>query len=167
MLKAISESDLSDILLEKGADILKEKTKGTMLAMVVNDSMIKTFTEPLKEKLRSAIDEKGLDYIKPIIAEKLTNMDSSTGMELLTKINISPTDIRNTIVSAYHKIVVAYSDKLMDGLNISAIVEDKINKMSVEELEKLVLEVMKKELNTIVNLGALIGFILGLLNIIF
>ena len=101
------------------------------------------------------------------LLKKLTNIDGSAGMELLTKINISPTDIRNTIVSTYHKIVVAHADKLMDGLNISAIVEDKINKMSVEELEKLVLEVMKKELNTIVNLDALIGFILGLLNIIF
>jgi len=43
-------------------------------------------------------------------------------------------------------------------------VEDKINEMKTEELEKVVLAVMKKELDTIVNLGALIGFILGSLN---
>ena len=29
----------------------------------------------------------------------------------------------------------------------------------------MVLSVMKKELNTIVNLGALIGFVIGILNI--
>jgi len=33
------------------------------------------------------------------------------------------------------------------------------------ELENMVLSVMKKELNTIVNLGALIGFVIGILNI--
>ena len=44
-------------------------------------------------------------------------------------------------------------------------VEDKINAMSVDELERVVLEVMKSELNMIVNLGALIGFVLGLLNL--
>ena len=35
----------------------------------------------------------------------------------------------------------------------------------MRELEELVLSVMKKELNAIVNLGALIGFIIGILNI--
>ena len=37
--------------------------------------------------------------------------------------------------------------------------------MDVMELEDMVLSVMKKELNTIVNLGALIGFVIGILNI--
>ena len=39
--------------------------------------------------------------------------------------------------------------------------------MQPEELERLVLSVMKKELNSVVSLGALVGFILGLLNLIF
>ena len=54
---------------------------------------------------------------------------------------------------------------LADGLDVCGIVEQKINAMSVKELEKLVLSVMKKELNAIVNLGALIGFILGVVMI--
>ncbi|MDO4323480.1 MAG: hypothetical protein Q4C61_13220 [Lachnospiraceae bacterium] len=37
----------------------------------------------------------------------------------------------------------------------------------IGELEELVLSVMKKELDTIVNLGALIGFLLGIINILF
>ena len=41
----------------------------------------------------------------------------------------------------------------------------KINSMDVLELEKLILIIMKKELNALVNLGALIGFALGLLNL--
>ena len=38
--------------------------------------------------------------------------------------------------------------------------------MSVLELEKLILKVMKKELNAIVSLGGILGFIIGLLNIL-
>ena len=44
--------------------------------------------------------------------------------------------------------------------------EDKIVSMDVKELEVLILSVMKHELGMIVNLGALIGFILGLVNLI-
>ena len=38
--------------------------------------------------------------------------------------------------------------------------------MDVREFEKLVLSVMKKELQAVVNLGALIGFVIGLINLL-
>ena len=49
-------------------------------------------------------------------------------------------------------------------VHIAGTVESKINGMNVSELEALCLSVMKKELNAIVNLGALIGFIIGIVN---
>ena len=55
---------------------------------------------------------------------------------------------------------------LTSGIDIAAVVEDKINRMDVREFEKLVLSVMKKELQAVVNLGALIGFVIGLINLI-
>ena len=50
-------------------------------------------------------------------------------------------------------------------INVASIVEDKINSMSVAELEKGVLMVMKNELNMIVSLGGLIGLVIGCINI--
>ena len=50
-------------------------------------------------------------------------------------------------------------------IDVASIVENKINSMSVEELEKGVLQVMETELNMIVRLGALIGLIIGSINI--
>ena len=44
-------------------------------------------------------------------------------------------------------------------------VEEKVRQMDVLEVEELVLSVMKNELNTIVNLGALIGLLIGILNV--
>ena len=44
--------------------------------------------------------------------------------------------------------------------------EAKINSMDVKELEDLVMSVMKNELQTVVNLGALIGAIIGAVNIL-
>jgi uncharacterized membrane protein YheB (UPF0754 family) len=37
--------------------------------------------------------------------------------------------------------------------------------MDVLEVEELVLSIMKKELNSVVNLGAVIGFVIGIINI--
>ena len=39
--------------------------------------------------------------------------------------------------------------------------------VKMQELEKLVMSVMKKELGAVIYLGALVGFLIGLLNLIF
>ena len=62
-------------------------------------------------------------------------------------------------------MVSAKADQVLETIHVSEIVEQKINEMEVEELERLVLSVMKHELRTIVNLGALIGFVIGILNV--
>ena len=56
-------------------------------------------------------------------------------------------------------------DQFLEHFEISALIEEKINAMDILELENLVLTVMKKELDMIVNLGAVIGLLLGILNI--
>ena len=47
---------------------------------------------------------------------------------------------------------------------LMALVERKINEMDVLEVEKLTLSIMKKELDAVVNLGAFIGFVIGIIN---
>ena len=69
------------------------------------------------------------------------------------------------ISSAYHKLIVSGVKNTIENMDISHIIEEKINDMEVDELEDMVMAVMKKELNTIVNLGALIGCLIGILNI--
>ena len=55
--------------------------------------------------------------------------------------------------------------QLVGCIDVRGIVEAKINDMEVRELEDLVMSVMKNELQTIVNLGAVIGAIIGVVNI--
>jgi len=52
----------------------------------------------------------------------------------------------------------------MEKLNIAKIVEDKINGYNIKEFEDLLFSIMKKELNAIIWLGALLGFVMGFLN---
>ena len=68
---------------------------------------------------------------------------------------------------SYRGAVKSAVPALIDRINVSGMIEEKVNDMSNEQLEELVLSVMKHELNLIVNLGALIGLILGCLNLLF
>lgn len=87
-------------------------------------------------------------------------------MELLARFDMDEAKLRDTVIRAYRGFVTGYAEDLLRHLHVAKLVEDKINAMSLEELERLVQTVMRRELNTIVNLGALIGFILGLLNVL-
>ncbi len=53
---------------------------------------------------------------------------------------------------------------LIDRLKISKIVEDEINSFEIDFAEELILDIAKRELQAITNLGALLGAILGLLS---
>ena len=85
----------------------------------------------------------------------------------MDRFDISETVLRNIIISLYKKVVSNGIGKIFDKINIKELVKEKIDNMDIDELEEMVLTVMKKELDTIVNLGAVIGFILGLINIFF
>ena len=54
--------------------------------------------------------------------------------------------------------------RIIEMLNVSKIVEDKINSFEIDYTEKLILDIARKELNQITRLGALLGGILGLLS---
>ena len=75
--------------------------------------------------------------------------------------------LRELICSAYRSVSEKAVSGILKNMNISMMIEEKINEMQTEDLEKMVLAVMKKELDTIVNLGAFVGGILGILNMFF
>ena len=68
---------------------------------------------------------------------------------------------REGIVSVYRTIISDHLPRILESINISNIVESRIKEMDMEEAEKIILSVMKKELRAIVWLGALLGSIMG------
>ena len=72
----------------------------------------------------------------------------------------------NTIESIYRSIITEHLPKILDSIDISKIVRERINEMDVNETEKLIFQVMDKELKAIVWLGALLGLVMGSINIL-
>ena len=70
------------------------------------------------------------------------------------------------VESIYRTIISTQLPKILESINISKIVQERINEMDVEETEKLILQVMNKELKAIVWLGALLGLVMGSINIL-
>lgn len=72
----------------------------------------------------------------------------------------------NTIESIYRKMISEHLPKILASIDISKIVRERINEMDVNETEKLIFKVMNKELKAIVWLGALLGLLMGSINLL-
>lgn len=70
----------------------------------------------------------------------------------------------NMVESIYRSIINDHLPKILESIDISKIVRERINEMDVNETEKLIFQVMDKELKAIVWLGALLGLVMGSLN---
>lgn len=161
----ILEFNLGSVIAEKLYETVQEKIMNTMFGMFINDQFILSIKDQAEESLNHYIEEKGYDYILEYVkkeSELIQNKQISEGVLLLEQYDIPIGDI---FVTYYERMVDQNLQSALQQLNLAGLVEDKINAMDVKEVENLVLTVMQKELGTIVNLGALIGLILGLINV--
>ena len=164
IMDSIGKIDLKNTIATEAGRIIKEKTAGTMLAMFLSDELIDSFIQPVGAELEAYIAENGKDFVQKEVNEKIMVFEQKSVLDLCNEMEVEESKIREAIRSMYHKASENAVAGVLKNVDISAMIEDKINDMKTEELEKMVLAVLKKELDTIVNLGALIGFILGSLN---
>lgn len=166
IISEVKKVDFGSLIVDKGSPMIKDSIKNPMLKMFITDDLIASVAEPLGEKLKIMVDSEGRAYIQPLVQNKIDENESKSAFELFEKLNVSEIMLKGIVSSLIRKVISGGVGQVLESVDISGMVESKINDMDIDELEKLILQVMKKELNTIVNLGALIGFILGLVNLL-
>nr|MBQ5810948.1 DUF445 family protein [Clostridia bacterium] len=164
MLAAAKDMDLGKVVAEQGtAAILEKKSSLGMLSLVVNEHMLNAIMPTFAEKINEYIEENGKSMINRAVIKQL---DDYTNRPLHDVMDYTDKEqIEHIITVAYEKLISAIGRKFNDYLDIASVVESKVSAMSPKELEDLTMMVMKKELSAVVNLGGIIGLILGILNL--
>ena len=159
------KAEIGDLIATEGKKAIQMKVKG-MLKMFVNDDLINSIVQPMGGEVEKFIKEHSQEKIVPIVEDEISEIENKSISKLMSNFEINYDEMKNIIKSTYTNVVVNYISTVLERLDISKVVENKIKDMEVVELEKLILKVMKRELGAIVNLGALIGLVLGTLNIV-
>lgn len=166
ILNSINDMGVGTIISNECGKVIREKIQNTMFRMFLNDEIISSLTKMVGDEVQKYIDRNGEILIGNEVNKKLDGIESKSVSELLSSVDITEEKLDAAITKLYNKSVDKALDELFAKLNISKMIEDKINAMDMDELENLVLLVMKKELDTIVNLGAVIGLIMGVINML-
>ncbi len=163
LILAAEKINAGKIITDIAKETIEEKKQSLgMFAFIINDGIINSLFESFEGKINTYIAKKGyeklcpqiesivLDYMGKPISGFFEGADREKAVKVLADI------LKNALPPVFENV--------LPDIDIAGTVEKKINDMNVSELEALCLSVMKKELNAIVNLGALIGFLIGIIN---
>lgn len=160
----VLQKNVGEIIADKVLEIAKEKLKDSMFGMMLGGSLLEPIARQVEEKINEYVAEYGRPVVEQMVREESENLQAKTVGELFEQIEDSGVDLPALAVEQYESLVRARLPVVLDSLRLSEIVEERIQAMDVSEVEELMLSIMKKELGAVVNLGALIGLILGLVN---
>ena len=164
IMYAYREMNVGKMISERGIELLHEKKASLgMLGLLLNENTLGGILPHIGEKVNVYIEEHGPDFVRGVVSRQIDEYAARPIHDLLSL--VEEAQIRQVVGVAYEKLIEGISSQLSGLLDISATVEEKVMEMSPRELEALTMRVMKKELTAVVNLGALIGFVLGILNI--
>jgi uncharacterized membrane protein YheB (UPF0754 family) len=130
-------------------------TRGDLQNALKKVDLSETVKPLLQEKINNLIDQK-ITSISPMLMTFLPK-------EMLAKIKAS---ILDEILNALPELMEKLGDSFINKLPISELVVNNINKFDLERLEKMIVETSDKEFKFIEYLGGVVGFIIGVIQVI-
>ena len=120
----------------------------------------------LAKNINTMLRDNGEEIVSNMIGGEIDSFLNKPVSKLLEGHEEQLAQAVNTIESIYRSIITEHLPKILQSIDISKIVRERINEMDVNETEKLIFQVMDKELKAIVWLGALLGLVMGSINIL-
>lgn len=123
--------------------------------------------EAMIEQAESMIEEQGKDFVGNYVDGIYEDYLGKSVSEAVLFLEYKIPDLKQRIWSQYTSLVQNKFGKFVSTLNVQGIIEQKINDYDFRELENMIMEISKKELNALVWLGGLLGMIMGFVNLLF
>lgn len=130
---------------------------------------ISALAEPVEQALGKNINEMLQNNSKEIVGNLIGNeiehlMDCPMST-LLSDKDEQIEQAKHSVLSLYRTVIKEHLPKILETINVSKMIENRINEMDMNETETIIFQVMDKELKAIVWLGALLGMIMGSINV--
>lgn len=120
----------------------------------------------LTRNINEMLQKNGSEIVSNMVGNEVETFINTPVKQLLAGKDEQLAQVVKTLESVYRTVISDHLPRILESIDISKIVRDRINEMSMDETEKIIFEVMDKELKAIVWLGALLGLIMGSVNLL-
>ena len=120
----------------------------------------------LAKNINQMLSANGPEIVGKLVDNGVDDISQLSMQKLLQGKELQIAQATNTCIGLYRTIISEHLPRILEAINIPVIIESRINEMDMNETEKLIFQVMDKELKAIVWLGALLGAVMGCTNIL-
>ena len=163
ILSRISESRIGEYVSSKLIAEAKKTLGSSVASMLANwgiASAVGRIVEDLMMKNAPKIVEEEVESIE-------VELMTMKMCEIYQRFYSHIPQIVEMTTQIFKQVIETNLDKALAAVDVTGIVVEKIRGFNAEQLEDMVFGVMKRELNAIVYLGAVLGFLMGFVNLLF
>lgn len=162
--KAI-EQDIGKSIVDYAYDEIISNTKPILKGLT--SSALNSLKQPFAGKINGMIEEKSRPVIEKFIAEQAEELLQMPLKDLAVKYQDKIPQFKLYFWNLYEDIITNKLDDILKTVDISEVIQNKVNDLDLMELEKIIMSLMKKELNALIWLGGLLGVVMGLINVLY
>lgn len=145
---------------------MQERMRGTFLGRMMDDTVMETLQESMAGIIQRKMEEKAPEMISSELTRAAKQLLDTPVCDLAAPYAARIDELTHLIVQAYRGVLGSHLEKVLEKVDVAAIVEAKVNSFSAEQMEGLIFGMMKRELKAIVWLGGLLGFLMGFVNLL-
>lgn len=158
------EKQIGQILFDYAMQEVMANMNGMILMMA--QPALERAREPLLLKIDELIMEKCPELVEGYIGKEYENWMERPVKDLAVHLWSKKDVIREKIWECYLTLLEKKGADFFRKLDVASIVEDKINEFDLQELEKIIMDISRKELNALVWFGGLLGMVIGFINLL-
>ena len=158
------EKQIGQILFDYAIQEVMANMNGMILMMA--QPALERAREPLLLKIDELIMEKCPELVEGYIGKEYENWMERPVKDLTVHLLGKKEMIREKLWEYYLMLLEKKGADFFRKLDVASIVEEKINEFDLQELEKIIMDISRKELNALVWFGGLLGMVIGFINLL-
>lgn len=168
----VSDEKIGQTIAASAMSALDERIGDGFMGMITKNALADTIKDKITPKLANLINDvmrgDGRKMILSIVDDEINRFSNGSVASWAAGMSDEKIEsLKRDVVKLYSEKVNAELPRLLRTIDISKIVEDKIQSMDMPTVERLVLDVANNELYMLVWLGGLLGAVIGVANIFF
>ncbi|HAS78693.1 MAG TPA: hypothetical protein DCS38_03060 [Ruminococcus sp.] len=163
--KKMIDADVGMLIVETAFTEISAKLNPMILAIAGN--AINSAKAPIALKINNMVDEKAGVMVKEYIDDEYKKITEYPVGKAVSELDSKYPELKEKIWNAYTSLIEKKLKNMLETFDVASVVEKKIIELDIEEMEKLILAIINKELNAIIYLGGVLGIIMGFINLLF
>lgn len=171
----LTDKQVGTKIAHQAMTTVKEKTTRKMGGFLTDalglnklaDQLMEPAEQHLAHHINDIMSENASKMVSTMLDGEAEKLLAKPVCQLLADHEEQIQEMRQTAMGLYRTVITERLPRILAALDISKIIENRINEMDMNESEQIILSVMKKELNAVVWFGALLGCLIGIINTVF